>query len=221
MTRPTQLVLVAGTATDIGKTWVGGQVLSMLRRRGVTVAARKPAQSLDPSEPGPTDAEVLAASTGEDPAEVVPTHRTYPVAMAPPMAADALGLPEPTTNELLAELRWPDPPAEVGWLETVGGPHSPVTADGDAVTFAERLAPDLVVLVADAGLGTVNAVMSSVAPFDRWPVVVVLNRFDPADDLHRRNRQWLETRKGLEIVVDLEALSSRLASPGARSRAGG
>ena len=103
----------------------------------------------------------------------------------------------------------------------MGGPHSPVTVDGDAVTFAERLAPDLVVLVADAGLGTVNAVMSSVAPFERWPVVVVLNRFDPADDLHRRNRQWLETRKGLEIVVDLEALSSRLASPGARSRDGG
>ena len=49
---------------------------------------------------------------------------------------------------------------------------------------------------------------------------VVLNRFDPADDLHRRNRQWLETRKGLEIAVDLEALSSRLASPGARPRAG-
>lgn len=216
MTRPDVLVLVVGTATDIGKTWVGGRVLAGLRDRGITVAARKPAQSFDPTDDGPTDAEVLAAATGEPVADVSPAHRAYPIAMAPPMAAAALGLPEPTTAELIAELRWPDPPPQVGWLETVGGPHSPIAADGDAVTFAEQLGPDLVVLVADAGLGTVNAVVSSTAPFHRWPVVVVLNRHDPADGLHRRNREWLETRQGLEIVVDPEALESRLASPGAK-----
>lgn len=217
MSRPDTLVLVVGTATDIGKTWVGGQVLAALRRRGVTVAARKPAQSYDPAETGPTDAEVLATATGETVTEVSPEHRAYPIAMAPPMAAAALGLPEPTTAELIEELHWPEPLPQIGWLETVGGPHSPIAVDGDAVTFAERLDPDLVVLVADAGLGTVNAVLSSIAPFDRWSVILVLNRFDPESDLHRRNREWLETRQSLEIVVDLEALSSRLASPGART----
>jgi hypothetical protein len=31
--------------------------------------------------------------------------------------------------------------------------------------------------------------------------VVVLNRFDTADDLHLRNREWLQARDGLTVVV--------------------
>ena len=211
MSRPRTLVLVAGTATEVGKTWVGGATLALLVAGGTRVAARKPAQSADVDDPGPSDAEVLAAATGEDPAAVCPPHRTYTVAMAPPMAAAALGLPEPTLDELLAELVWPDPPVDVGWLETVGGPHSPIAADGDATTLAHRLDPDLVVLVADAGLGTVNAVRSSLAPFGDRAAIVLLNRFDATDDLHRRNLDWLRTRQGLDVVVDVEALANRLA----------
>lgn len=208
MTRPSRLVLVVGTATDIGKTWVGGEVLGRLVAQGVAVAARKPAQSADAHDPGPSDAEVLAAASGERPDDVCPPHRSYRVAMAPPMAADATGLTPPTIDELLAELTWPATPVEVGWLETVGGPRSPIGIDGDAVTVAERLRPDLVLLVADAGLGTVNAVLTSLAPFAGRRAVVFLNRFDPATDLHRRNLDWLRTRERLEVVVDLEALST-------------
>lgn len=213
--RPQRLILVAGTATDIGKTWVGGQVLTRLRAEGVVVSARKPAQSAEADDPGPSDAEVLAAATGEDPTEVCPPHRSYTVAMAPPMAADALGLPVPTIDDLLDELVWPEDrdgrPVQVGWLETVGGPRSPIGADGDAVTVAERLRPDLIVLVADAGLGTVNAVSVSEAAFGGIaPVAVFLNRFDEDDDLHRRNLDWLRTRQGPGVVVDLGALSNRV-----------
>ncbi|CAN5796453.1 hypothetical protein BH10ACT1_BH10ACT1_35160 [soil metagenome] len=205
--RPHRLVMVIGTATEIGKTWVGGQTLAVLRGAGAAVAARKPAQSADPSETGPSDADVLAAATGEDPFDVCPAHRRYTVAMAPPMAAEALGLPVPTMDELVAELRWPEPVPDLGWVETVGGPRSPIAVDGDAVDLADRIDPDVVVLVADAGLGTVNAVLLAAAPFAGRELVVVLNRFDPADDLHRRNREWLTTRQGLGIVVDPEALA--------------
>ena len=208
MTRPRRLVLVAGTATDIGKTWVGGQVLARLRAEGTTVAARKPAQSADAGDPGPSDAEVLAGGSGEAPDEVCPAHRSYTVAMAPPMAAEALGLAAATVDDLLAEVSWPDPAVHVGWLETVGGPHSPIGTDGDAVTVADRLRPDLVVLVADAALGTINAVKLSLAALHGHPTVTFLNRYDEGDDLHRRNLDWLRTREGLEVVVDLEALTN-------------
>jgi dethiobiotin synthetase len=197
-----------GTATDIGKTWVGGEVLARLRAGGTSVAARKPAQSADAGDPGPSDAEVLGRASGEHPEVVCPPHRHYRVAMAPPMAAAVTGLPVPTIDELLGELTWPDPAVEVGWLETVGGPRSPIGADGDAVTLANRLQPDLVVLVADAGLGTINAVLVSLAAFGARPAITFLNRFDPADELHRRNLDWLRTRERLEVVTDLEALST-------------
>ena len=200
----TLTVVVAGTATEVGKTWVGAGLARALRARGATVAARKPAQSFSPGD-GPTDAEVLAAATGEAPQTVCPAHRWYPVPMAPPMAADALGLPPFTIADLVDELRWPGD-ADVGLLEGVGGPRSPLAADGDTVALAERAGADLVVLVADAGLGTINAVRLSTAVFVACPVVVVLNRYDATDGLHVRNRRWLVDQDQLCVVSDVHDL---------------
>lgn len=207
MTRPQRLVLVAGTGTDIGKTLVGGEVLARLRAGGADVAARKPAQSADAHDPRPSDADVLAAATGEAPTDVCLPHRSYSVAMAPSMAAAALGLAAPTLAELVEELRWPDRAVDVGWLETVGGPRSPIAVDGDAVDLADVVEPDLVVLVADAGLGTVNAVLTCLAPLARHRTVVFLNRFRDADDLHRRNLAWLRDHHHVDPVTDLDALA--------------
>jgi dethiobiotin synthetase len=204
--RPERLVLVAGTATEVGKTWVGAQLLGGLRARGVTVAARKPAQSFAAGD-GPTDAEVLAAASGERPDDVCPPHRSYAVPMAPPMAADVLGLPPVLLEDLVAELVWPDP-VNVGLVEGVGGPRSPLAGDGDTVDLADLLDPDLAVLVADAGLGTINAVRLSLAALSSYRVVVMLNRYDGADDLHARNADWLATE--CDVVTDVTALVPRV-----------
>lgn len=187
--RPRRLVLVTGTATEVGKTWIGATVLRGLRDQGTTVAARKPVQSFDAGG-GPTDAEVLASATGESPDQVCPSHRRYGLPMAPPMAADALGQPTFTIADLVNEIAWPAG-VDVGWVEGVGGPRSPLAHDGDTVDLARAIGPDAVVLVADAGLGTINAVRLCLAALDGLPVEVVLNRYDESDDLHRRNRDWL------------------------------
>jgi dethiobiotin synthetase len=209
------LVVCAGTATEVGKTFVGAAALRELGARGRTVAARKPAQSFDPADGQPLDAVVLADATGEAPDQVCPPARTYPVAMAPPMAAAALDVPVPTLRDLLGELSWPTPLPEVCWLETVGGPRSPIASDGDAVDLVAQLHPDAIVLVADAGLGTINAVLLSLAPLrDVGPEpVVVLNRFDAGDDLHRRNAEWL-ARAGVRLVGDVGALVDVLDAGG-------
>ena len=210
--RPDRLVLVVGTGTEVGKTWVAARVLERLRTGGLAVAARKPAQSFGPEDDrGGTDAAVLGAATGEAPEVVCPPHRWYPVAMAPPMAAAALGRPPFTLADLVAELRWParrdGAGPSVGLVETAGGVRSPQAADGDAVGLAGLLRPDVVVLVADAGLGTINAVRLSLAALRSAGVpaasrpVVVLNRFAEGDDLHRRNRSWLADADGTDVVV--------------------
>ena len=204
--RPERLVVALGTATAVGKTWVGAAVLAALRRRGAAVAARKPVQSFGPGD-GPTDAHVLAAATGEGLDDICAPHRWYGVAMAPPMAAEALGRAPFTVADLVGELRWPEATA-AGWVETAGGPRSPIAADGDCAALAAALAPDLTVLVADAGLGVINAVRLSTAAVVRRPVVVFLNRYD-GSDLHVRNRRWLET-DGYDLVVDPAALAARL-----------
>ncbi|HZP27852.1 MAG TPA: AAA family ATPase [Acidimicrobiia bacterium] len=208
--RPARLVVVTGTGTGVGKTWWTAAAASALRERGVRVAARKPVQSYAPGD-GPTDADVLAAATGSEPEAVCPRNRWYQVAMAPPMAADALGRPPFAVVDLCRETVWPDA-IEIGFVEGAGGPRSPLAADGDTVDLAAALAADAIVLVADAGLGTVNAVrlaMGVLAPVA--PVTVVLNRYDGADELHRRNRAWLAERDGFTVVDTVDGLLGRLA----------
>lgn len=202
------LVVCVGTATDVGKTWVGGQVLGAARAAGISVAARKPAQSFPPGDTGPTDAMVLAEATGQPVDEVCPPHRSYPVAMAPPMAAEAIALPVPVLRDLVEETVWPSPRAELRWVESVGGVRSPVAADADSVDLCDALKPDLVILVADAGLGTINSVRLSAAALSGQDVAVFLNRFQPADALHAANLRWLTDRDGYRVLSTMAQLVS-------------
>jgi dethiobiotin synthetase len=209
VSRPRTLVFVSGTATEIGKTWWTAATARELRSAGATVAARKPVQSGAPG--AVTDAEVLGEATGEDPTTVCSPRRTYLLAWAPPMAARELGEPGFSTADLAGGVRWPES-VDVGLVEGVGGPRSPISDDGDNVDLAHLLAPDLVVVVADAGLGTINAVRLSVAAFAGFPVLVALNRYG-ADPLHERNREHLATVDRLDVVIEPRALADRLRLP--------
>jgi dethiobiotin synthetase len=204
MVRPRRVVAIVGTGTDIGKTWIAARLLTDLRAAGLQVAARKPAQSYEPDDdPAGLDASVLGAATGEPPEQVCPPHRWYEVPMAPPMAAEALGRPTFTIADLVSEVRWPAEAVDVGVVETAGGLRSPLAADGDCLALCAALAPDLAVLVADAGLGTINAVRLTLAALGPLAssAVVVLNRFDAGLHLHVRNREWLQARDGLNVVT--------------------
>lgn len=224
--RPRFLVLVTGTGTDIGKTWVAAALAGALGERGWVVSARKPAQSFDPGDPAPHDADVLSNATGESAGDVCPAHRNYEVALAPPMAAEVLGRPSFTVAELVGEVEasWPAHAVDVGVVELAGGFRSPQAAPepdvigtlggDDCRAFADLLAPDLLVVVADAGLGTINAVRSTLdgvsgGVSDSAPLVV-LNRFDFDDDLHQRNRRWLVDVDRFDVLTDVSALADRI-----------
>jgi len=204
--RPDRVVLVVGTGTEVGKTWVACRLAVALRDRDVAVAARKPAMSYDPDDdPTTSDAVLLARATDETPEAVCAPHRWYPVAMAPPMAAEALDRPGFTVEDLAGEIVWATG-TQVGLVEAAGGVLSPLADDGDSVTLAEYVDPDLVVLVADAGLGTINAVRLAAGVLDDWRLTVVLNRYDALDDLHRRNRAWLVERDQYDVVISAEQI---------------
>jgi dethiobiotin synthetase len=206
------IVVVAGTGTDIGKTWVTAALARALRSHDLAVTARKPVQSFAPDHAAPTDAEVLATATGEEPHRVCPPHRWLPRAMAPPIAADALGSTDFTVADLAAEITQGATPGTIMLVESVGGVRSPLAIDGDTVTLVESLRPAVVVLVADADLGTINLVRLSVAALGDRRVVVYLNRYDGEIEMHARNHDWLVTREGLEVVTNPEALERLIAA---------
>ncbi|HUE61280.1 MAG TPA: hypothetical protein VMO88_17055, partial [Acidimicrobiales bacterium] len=72
------------------------------------------------------------------------------------------------------------------------------------------ISPNVVVLVADAGLGAINAVRLSRTALEPLPVVVYLNRFDHEQDVHERNRAWLAEVDGLEVSCDRDDLAGRV-----------
>ena len=131
-------VFVTGTGTEIGKTWTLVRLLTELRGRGHQVVARKPAQSFAPDELGGTDAELLGAATDASAVAVCARHRWYAIPMAPPMAADALGLPPFTLAELVREMALDGAGSAAVFVEGAGGPRSPIASDGDNVDLAAR-----------------------------------------------------------------------------------
>jgi dethiobiotin synthetase len=202
------IVVVTGTGTEVGKTFVTAALARALRRHDVEVHARKPVQSFGPDDIG-TDADVLAAATGEAVGDVCPRHRWLPLAVAPPMATDLLGLDRFTIADLVAEL---DAPARgITLVEGAGGLLSPLAHDGDTRSLIQACDPHTVVLVAEAGLGAINLVRLCVEALgpEHTPIVY-LNRFDPIDDIHAANADWLDVQEGLEVVTDPEALCAHL-----------
>jgi len=146
---------------------------------------------------------LLAAATGEDPTTVCPTDRWYPLAMAPPIAARGLGLGPIALHDLVEELEWP-PATQIGVIETVGGARSPMADDADSATFVRSVAADHVLLVANAGLGAINAVRLCATALEAMPFTVVLNRFDRDDVVHETNRAWLADRDGFSVVTTVD-----------------
>lgn len=206
MPRPERLIVVTGTGTEVGKTWVTVALAQRLRAEGLEVAARKPAQSFAPDDTT-TDASQLAEATGESAETVCLPSRYYPVPLAPPMAADNLGRSRIALEDLVAELEWPAG-IDVGFVEGAGGLCSPIAHDGDTLALAQRIRPDLVLLVADPALGVVSQVRLAARALEGVALLVVLNRYDDADEVHRRSREWLLTVDALAVVTDREILAA-------------
>lgn len=213
--RPRSVVAVVGTDTGVGKTWVTANLVERARAQGLAVAVRKPVQSYDAAEVGATDAEILAAAAGLEPVDVCPADRWYALPMAPPMAADALGRPGIGLQDLA--VTWAEG-IDFGLVETVGGVRSPVAHDGDSAALVGLVAPDRVLIVTDARLGTINATMLTLAALEKWPAVVFVNRFDPDDDLHRRNLAWMERHAGVAVETALDVTLVRCRSDVDRDR---
>ena len=199
-------MVVSGTDTGIGKTWSAIALFRALAETGLLVSIRKPVESFDPSDGAP-DSRILASALGVDPDEVCRPDWSYPLALAPPMAAASLRRSIPPTRRLVEDLDGAR--ADILLVEGVGGPRSPLAADGDTVNLARALGADDVIVVSDATLGTISRTLLCVEAFAPLPCHVLLNRFEPEDPLQGMNRDWL-IDAGIPVHTDPSALATTL-----------
>lgn len=166
---------VTGTDTGVGKTEVARALLALMRARGLQPFALKPYQS-----GGGDDAKRLGART---------VYR-FKAPLAPGVAAE-LEHQKPDLGRALRAI----PKSGAGVVEGAGGLHVPLDAKHDVIDLIER-ARLPVVLVARAGLGTLNHVALSLRALRRVKVaaVVLVKSTRGRDVSERHNRRWLERR---------------------------
>jgi dethiobiotin synthetase len=203
-----EIVVVSATSTGSGKTWVTARLIEALRDE-ISIAVRKPVESFTPGDE--RDSELLAGASGEPPDVVCPPHRRYELPMAPPIAAAGLGRPSFSVADLGYELAAGSIDADLVLVEGVGGPYSPLSADGDTVALAELLGAAKVISVVDASLGAINAALTVIKAFPGVEVLTFLNHFDPDDEVHRTNWTWL-TAQGHLVHRSIDELADAFRS---------
>lgn len=207
---PKFLILTTATATEVGKTWLCAALVEQFKILGKTVSTRKPVQSFDPNDTV-TDADVLSQATGQSPTSITPSHRWYPIAAAPPMAAKWLGKQSFSIDDLASEIKWPQG-TDIAIIEGVGGIRSPIAFDGDNLDLAKVLNPDLVLIASDAKLGCINNILLTSDALKGFKLSIFLNRFDPKDRLQVENKSWLEEKTDLKLFDNVELLSQWILS---------
>lgn len=140
-------VLVTGTASGVGKTWVTRALARTLARQGRRVLAVKPVEvGCEAAETGQEDGTILAEATGQA------APRSALIRYGPPLApALASGMEaEPVDfDALLLQLEPFRAEADVVLLEGTGGLLTPITWEWNAVELARSLGAGALVVGRD------------------------------------------------------------------------
>lgn len=145
------VLVVTGTDTGVGKTIATAALASCARQLGVDVAVCKPAQT------GTADGDDDLAEVGRlsGVTELVGLAR-YPLPMSPLAAAGQAGMSLPSREEVLALIRRLDRPGRLTLVEGAGGLLVELAAAGVTLRDLARDLEAAVLVVARAGLGTLN-----------------------------------------------------------------
>ena len=175
-------LFVTGTDTGVGKTEVSCALGAGARAGGLDLGAMKPAESgVGPGEPSDSERLRAAAGGGDDPALVCPYRFAAP--LAPAVAARLAGV-EVRLEVVLEAARALSARHAALLVEGAGGLLVPLTARESYADLAVALGLPVLV-VARAGLGTVNHVALTVEALRarRLEVAgVILNRVTAVED---------------------------------------
>jgi dethiobiotin synthetase len=147
------VLVITGTGTEVGKTIATAAVAAVAVAAGRSVAVLKPAQTgVRPGEPGDAD-EVLRLSGAATARELA----RYPEPLAPATAARRAGMPPVRPQEVADAAAKLAAEHDLVLVEGAGGLLVRFDDEGGTVAEAARLLRAPVLVVAPAGLGTLNA----------------------------------------------------------------
>lgn len=202
-------LFITGTGTDVGKTYVTGLVIKKLAGSGARAAYYKAAMSGNERRADgtliPGDALFVKEVSGiSQPLEEMCPY-VYENAYSPHLAARIEGGPVELSVVRDGFLRVSEKYDYVT-MEGSGGILCPIRCDEEKIMLTDVIrALDLsCLLVADAGLGTINSVVLTAAYMrsqDIPLVGMIFNRFHPGDVMEEDNIRMCEELTGLKTLA--------------------
>lgn len=202
-------LFITGTGTDVGKTYVTGLIVKKLREGVKSAAYYKAAMSGNDRRPDgsliPGDALQVKTMSGiEQPLEEMCPY-IYETAVSPHLAAKSEGNPV-EMDRVLKNFDQVCDRYEYVTAEGSGGILCPLRFDEQKIQLEDFIkARSLACLmIADAGLGTINAVVLTAEYMNARKIPVkgiIFNHYEPGNPLHEDNKQMCETMTGLKVVA--------------------
>jgi dethiobiotin synthetase len=193
-------VVILGTGTDVGKTYVTAALARGLRRHG-SVLALKPIESGTVAG-GTGDAGTIAAAAGHSPRL---SRWRFPRPVSPHLAAREAG----QAIDLAEVATWVNAEASASdaWVlvELAGGAFSPLGPGLTNVDLALALGPAVWLLVAPDSLGVLHDVTATLRALPRPPDAVLLSGARPADQSTGSNAAELARLGICEVLETIPA----------------
>lgn len=214
-------IFITGTGTDVGKTYVTGLILKKFKEHGRNAAYYKAAMSGNERRADgtliPGDAlEVRTISGIAQPLEDMCPY-IYENAVSPHLAAQMEGNPV-DLDVVLENYDRLCETYDYVTAEGSGGILCPLRFDREKIQLEDFVrARDLgCLVVADAGLGTINAVVLTVEYMKSRHIPVrgiIFNHYEEGNPLHEDNRFMCESMTGLKIVACVKENDTDLDMP--------
>ncbi|MDR3280686.1 MAG: dethiobiotin synthase [Synergistaceae bacterium] len=213
-------IFVTGTGTDVGKTYVAALIVKKLRERGFDAGYYKPA--LSGAEVLPKSGELLAgdaahvcAVSGLDRESNSLVSYIYKTPVSPHFASRLEGKPI-RLEKLKEDFATARDKFSFLTVEGCGGIVCPLCMDETEENGQGRLLLEDVIaafglgvlIVADSGLGTINAVTLT-AEYARQKGItvkgIIFNRYEPDNLMHSDNINAVELLTGIKVIARVPA----------------
>ena len=210
-------IFITATGTDIGKTYVSALIVKKMREAGYNCGYYKPVLS--------GVEEVNGKLTKSDCNYVVETAKlpvqadecvTYwwKEAVSPHLAASRAGQTI-ETEKIKADFEKACEKYDYLLIEGAGGITCPLRLDNEKYLLKD-LIKDLetdIIIVADAGLGTINSVLLTVEYARNNDINIqgiILNNYEPDNFMHIDNLKQVEYLTGVKVIAKVERNSNEI-----------
>lgn len=205
-------IFITATGTDIGKTYVTALIIKKLREAGYQAGYYKAVlsgaeETRSALLPGDADYVNQAAAIGERLENMV--SYVYKNAVSPHLAAQLEGTPV-ELPKISADYAYISSQYEYVTVEGSGGIVCPIRYDDTQHIFLTDIIKSLqlaVLIVANAGLGTINAVVLTVEYLKQNNIPIkgiILNHYHQGNVMEEDNRKMITAITGIPVVALIE-----------------